>query len=245
MSKGSIDCIIVCHPKDKDILDICIGGIKKNIMNVNRIFCISKEKLHNDVIYINEEKNFPFTFSDIEEYVGKGNARTGWYYQQLLKLYSPRILNLQKFVIVDADTVFLNNVNFFDENDKIQFNTGVEYHFPYFEHMNRVFPGLVKQIDKSGICHCIPYTIELLNDLFDKIEDIHKLPLWRCMMKCIDVKHMNGSGMSEYELMFNFALKYHSHKINIKQLNWTNRGYMLKKDIHMYHYVSIHSYLRK
>lgn len=236
------DCIIVCHPKDASTLDSCVEGILNNLQP-NNIFLISKEKMHDKTVWVDESSTFPFSLADIQSYVGVGNPRTGWYYQQLIKLYAPRILNLDKFVIVDADTIILNKISFFKDN-LINFNVGTEYHVPYFEHMSRVFPGLGKQLNMSGICHLIPYTRQILDKLFVDIENINACPLWNAMMKHVDKVHFEKSGMSEYEIMFNFAVKYFNDRINIQPLRWKNQAYLLKTDKYMFDYVCVHSYLR-
>ena len=50
------------------------------------------------------------------------------------------------------------------------------------------------------------------------------------------------SGASEYEIYFNYMLKYHSDKIKIRKLNWKNANSIDEKE--NFDYISIHYYIR-
>jgi hypothetical protein len=180
------------------------------------VFVITKDKIAIDGVTVILEDTFPFKMSDLSKF---GN-RSGWYLQQLLKLYAPIVLNLDKFVIIDSDTIILKPIQFF-EGDIICFNVGVEYHVPYFEHIKKILP-LEKQTNRSGICHLMPMIRTIVEDIISRVELVHNKPFWQVMIDNVDPKHYFDSGMSEYELLFNFTLKYHSDKCIIKSLNWKN-----------------------
>ena len=180
------------------------------------VFVITKDKIAIDGVTVILEDTFPFKMSDLSKF---GN-RSGWYLQQLLKLYAPIVLNLDKFVIIDSDTIILKPIQFF-EGDIICFNVGVEYHVPYFEHIKKILP-LEKQTNRSGICHLMPMKRTIVEDLISKVESLHSKPFWQVMIDNVDPTHYLYSGMSEYELLFNFTLKYYSSECRIKELRWRN-----------------------
>jgi hypothetical protein len=88
-SKNFIDVVIPAHIKDKEILDHCILGIKKNVKNLRRVIVVSKEKYTDKAEWF-DEKLYPFSFAEISEILNHQNV--GWNYQQLLKLYSVLII---------------------------------------------------------------------------------------------------------------------------------------------------------
>jgi len=144
-SPDPIDVIIPCHAKDKRTLDLVIEGIAKNGKKVRRIMIISAEPLSDLAEWVPEDI-FPFSKQDLIHALAKEDeqlikkvsksSRIGWVYQQLLKLYAPFVIEgiSPNVLALDADTVFLNPVEFMDENGEPYFNVGTEHHRPYFEH---------------------------------------------------------------------------------------------------------------
>ena len=53
----------------------------------------------------------------------------------------------------------------------------------------------------------------------------------------------NESGASEYEIYFNYMLKYNPDKIQIRKLNWKNTN-KLNSNNRNYDYISYHWYMR-
>lgn len=59
------------------------------------------------------------------------------------------------------------------------------------------------------------------------VEDKHNKPFWQVFILCV-IEHLNHpihaaeSGASEYELYFNYMLKYHPDKIIVRSLSWKN-----------------------
>jgi hypothetical protein len=208
---------------------------RKNISS--EIVIITKDLVEIEGCKILTEDKFPFSIKDFEKF----GDRAGWYFQQLLKIYAPIILNLDNFVIIDADTIILKQIDFFKDN-KINFNFGSEYHNPYFQHMKKVF-GLDKQVNVSGICHLMPMKKFIVEDLISKVELLHQKTFWKVMIDNVDVKDYYGSGMSEYEMLFNFTIKYHPSHFTINPLKWRNLNNknQITNDLD---YASIHWFMR-
>ena len=40
-----IDVVIPTHVKDAETLELCIEHVKKNVMNLNKVYIVSKDKL--------------------------------------------------------------------------------------------------------------------------------------------------------------------------------------------------------
>ena len=82
--------------------------------------------------------------------------------------------------------------------------------------------------------------------MFELVEKKHNNKFWKVFIEMVD-EHKNHSitscesGASEYELYFNFMIKYHTDKMIIRELNWVNvSNYMYcnnlydKYDLHIF-----------
>jgi hypothetical protein len=239
------DIIIPVAEIDIEFFKKNISITISNLKNHNRIFVITRNPstimIENCIVV--GENLFPFSKKDVSNIVGE--KRAGWYFQQLLKLYSPLVLNLDNFVILDADVVILNNIEFFDSNNNIVFNSGTEYHVEYFNHIKRVAPFIEKVSHVSGICHYMPMKSKIVKDLISKVEQLHSDIFWKIMLQKVDPKDFNGSGMSEYEMLFNFTLKNFPNDSSVKRLEWKNASNILDSDKDTFSYVSVHWYIRQ
>jgi hypothetical protein len=227
--------VIPVGPKDIVFFEENFKISRKNLPS--EIFIITKDDIEIEGCKVITEDKFPFSIKDFEKF----GDRAGWYFQQLLKIYAPIILNLDKFVIIDSDTIILKPNDFFKDN-KINFNIGSEYHVPYFEHMKKVI-DLDKQINVSGICHLMPMKKFIVEDLILKVEIMHQKTFWKVMIENVDSNHYFKSGMSEYELLFNFTIKYHPSEFIINPLKWANLNNKNQITNHL-DYASIHWYMR-
>lgn len=255
-----IDVVIVCHPKDAETLPLAIKHIKQYGNNIRNVYVVSSKKITDTAIWFNEEL-FPFKKLDIalaifqgnqEEafnFINKPKSRIGWIYQQFLKLYAPFVIPTisSNVLILDADTIFLKPTRFMNDKGEPFFTQATEYHIPYFIHGARVIPEFCRiHKDISGIAHHMLFQRPLLEDLLATIKTIHQKEPWKALCECIDPAEF--SGMSEYELYFNFALANASN-IHMQQLAWKNmslnqyKQYLAKKEQLPYAYVSCHSYL--
>jgi len=259
-SNDPIDVVIPCREKDLVTLLDCIDGIRKYGENIRRVIVVSDKPLTDKAEWF-DEKKFPFSKEDIVRIMVRSkkqvrinkyfhSPRSGWVLQQLLKLYAYKVIpNLSSNVLLlDSDTVFINPVSFTGEDNAGLLNIGREYHKPYFAHAGRLIPGL-KRLKKrwSGICHHMLVQKPVLDDLFNTVETYHKNPFWQVFCRKIDKKELYGSGASEYEIYFNFALK-RSEQLQVRKLKWAEITRLDEMDKYKklgYHYISNHFYLRE
>jgi hypothetical protein len=193
-----------------------------------------------------------------------GNVkRVGWYFQQLIKLYSHRIIDglLDKHLILDADIIFIKPVHFFNEENKTNFSFSEQYFSDYFIHMEKLHPSLKKVLPThSGICDHMMFERKYLIELFNLVEDHSKKPFYEIFIENIDpnLYHDIGSGASEFEIYFNYMLTYHPEVVSLRKLNTTNitrrelDGFLenidslsshSEEDKNEYHYISSHHWL--
>lgn len=256
-----IDVIIPTAAKDSATLDLCIEGIRKNCKNVRRIIVVSPKKITSNAEWF-DEANYPFSKYDVSlhlngldpqhatKYLKDPKSRLGWFYQQLLKLYAPYTIPgiSSNVLIVDADTVFMQPTEFVNAEGGGNYGIGSEYHKPYFQHADRLLPGLRKLFpDKSGVCHHMLFQKTVLDDLFAHVEKIHQKEFWKAFCECVDPKYIKKSGASEYEIYFNFVLA-RTDQVKIRPLKWKNSEKLTniaQDKVSGYDYVSYHEYLRR
>jgi len=259
LSEQPIDVVIPCALKDKDLLPPCIAGIRQNGQNINRIIVVSKEKLTEDAEWFNEN-NYPFTKEDLayeifhgktkkaQKFLASKNSRIGWIFQQFLKLYAPFVIPKisSNVLILDADVIFTKPIAFMNKNGEPFFNISTEYHLPYFEHMKRVLPDLIKVNPKqSGVTHHMLFQKPILEDLFQLITTKHRLIPWKALCRSIDLKQVKHSSLSEYEIYFNFA-QLRTDQVHIRPLRFKNISplrELTKHEIKKNDYITSHNYL--
>lgn len=253
--KLPIDVVIPVHKKDLQILEYCIEAAKKKIVNIRRIIVVSKERYSDNAEWFDEAK-FPFSFELVHSYVG---GSTGWYFQQLLKLYAPLVIPdiSENVLILDSDTVFFRKVAMLDAEGRPFYNISKDenvrnkdFDQRVANHVKKMLPAIAVENlptefqNVSGISHNMMFSREVLRDLFAKVEqhDGGGDPFYKIFLKHADSQH----SVSEYQIYFNFLLIFYRDKIRIRKLNYKNTA-----DINIrkyrrrfkYHYCSFHSYL--
>ena len=192
------------------------------------------------------------SFKSIKELIVKrgGNPkRTGWYFQQFLKLGYSRICDNDYYMVWDADTIPVKKVHMFSKNKTPYFHLKTEYHKPYFETINNLFDGKYsKKINGSFIAEHMMFKTEYVKDMLKEIEDNKKIPGKYFFEKIIngisEINDLNNSGFSEFETYgtyvyskYNKAYKiakwkslregiyYISLPINDDQIKWLSKKY--------------------
>lgn len=254
-----IDVVIVAHLKDQKTLDDCIDGIKENGHRIRRVIVVSSEKLSDKAEWFNENQ-FSFTKQNVSLAIAKGDKNKsekfskrrgrgpGWYYQQLLKLYSSFVIPdiSRNVLVIDADTIFMNPIEFLSESNGGLFCASRgEVNPSYFQHAERLVPGYQRIYPEIySVCHHMLFQKPILKDLFRTVEQYHQLPFWKAFCKCVD---LNGKeGASEYEIYYNFALT-HTDQVQLRELAWANSAHLEEKALFKsagYHFVAFHTYMR-
>jgi hypothetical protein len=145
------------------------------------------------------------------------------------------------------------------------FATGTEYNPSYFDHMSRLHPELKRQINASGICHHMMFTKTYLEELFKLVEDYSSnrtlcpkdntccfdengaqatvlRPFWKIFLEEVS-QPVPASGASEYEIYFNFMIKYHQSDMLIRNLSWLDCGSLSYAQPH-HDYIAVHHWRR-
>ncbi len=233
MNIDIVDVVIPSHIKDINTLNLCIKYAKKNVININNIYVVSKEKLTDNAIWISESI-FPFSLNDVCDIIGK-HSKTCWYYAGLIQTTSALVIpNLvDNVLILDSDTMIIKPTKFID-NGIALFNVSSRDGTPlYYEHMNKLIPNLTQIYKYSGVTHHILIQKHILKDMFNKVETIHNKPFWKADIEVILQRYKKdpntnniinlietGPGrFTTYELYFTYALKYFPQINKIRKLN--------------------------
>lgn len=255
----AIDVVIVTHPKDTDTLDMCIEGIRENCRNVRRVIVVSSIKLTDEAEWFDETK-YPFSLHDVLTAIGNGDTAKaerrfkhhwrppGWYLQQLLKLYAPFVIPgiSSNVLVVDADTIFMNPVEFLNESFGGLFCTSdLRAKSHYLKHAERLVPGYERVYPRVySVCHHMLFQKPILQELFRIVEQHHQTTFWNAFCSCVDFE--DNGGASEFEIYYNFALRT-TKQVDLRKLKWKNSGSLSHLDQYKedgYHFVSFHTYLR-
>jgi Family of unknown function (DUF6492) len=239
-----MDVLLCIGPNDTTVATACIESIRKNIQH-RFIVCIVPPGFKTLPIpgtrWVCEDV-FPFKKTDIDGLFGHPE-RSGWYLQQLLKIYAPLVLTQlsDTYLIVDADVIFHRPATFFSEG-RVLFNVGIEYHIPYFEHMEALLPGLRKLSPASGICHLMPMKRHIVSSLIARVESHHGKSFWRAFLDCVPLREYHGSGASEYEILFTFTHLYFPEEMEVRALEWKNSDRLTSGYSGVYE--AVHWYMR-
>lgn len=239
----SFDIVIPIGPSDSSVISAQLSFTKRNVLGYRNIYLVSHDKnLFIDGCITIDEGIFDMK-RHIVDRLGE-TRRTGWYLQQLIKLYAGTIIPgiLPRYLALDADTFFLKPTTFVDSH-RCLYAFGDEHHLPYFSHMKRLYPSFERQIaNTSGICHHMMFETRFLVEMFQMVERHNSCPFYEAFIKHVEPEHSLGSGASEYETYFNYIVKYHRDEIVIRQLKWKNSSNIPQGSD--YDYVSVHWYLR-
>ena len=207
------DAVIPYHPKDSEILSYCILGLRRYAVGLRNIYVVSKEDPEEDCIWV-PESEFPFDMSIIT-----CKERQGWYLQQLIKMYAFRCIEtLDHILLYDSDCVMCKPVSFFKDG-KILLDWEETSHEPYFVHAKYVLPDFKRHDPSiSGICDHIITRRDIMENLLQKIEAHREKEAWRTLLEAVHPMEYRHSGMSEYELYFNYALAYYPNEHDLRKL---------------------------
>ncbi len=256
MSDIFYDIVIPVHKKDLAILEYCIEAAKTKLVGVRRIITVSKERYTTNAEWF-PESAFPFSLDEVRQYVG-GSA--GWYFQQLLKMYAPIIIDdiAQNVMILDSDTVFFKKTKMFDNTGKPYFNLSKDkkicrqpFDIEVEKHIQKLFPeisrnNLPQEFQAySGIAHNMMFNRNFMQELFKKVEqyDGSGDKFYKIFLKHSNHEH----SASEYQIYFNFLTIFHRDQIVMRKLKYKNTADINIKKYRKrfkYHYCSFHSYLR-
>ena len=214
--------IIMATEKNLKTLKESITYVKKNIDH-NNIYIISSKKNKKEideiegVRFIDEDTivpgmNFTIVADKINNLVGS-KKRTGWYYQQFLKLGWALKSNDKYYVVIDADTFPLNHIDFVDDMGRYKFTSKIEYNKPYFDTINKLFDGSISRVgDYSFVAEHMAFDSQIVRQMLSEIVARHPekgSTFFEVILNSISVEDIPIAGFSEFETYGNYvSIKY-------------------------------------
>ena len=212
-----IDILIPTILKDFEILELFIESLCLINHKINKIYIVSPtnddmvnfcEK--NNIIHIDELDAVGFAKKNIN-YVVDGRDRSGWLYQQLIKLSCDNITELKDVLVIDSDTIFVNKNCFFSEN-KFLFYASAEWHQPYFDTFKNIF-GYAAPSRLSLTSHMMIFNHDKLKEMKKELEKKHNKSWQEVYLST--VSPTENSCISDYDTYANWMLCNYSNEVKI------------------------------
>lgn len=213
-SAEAIDVVIPIVGKDLRILPLCLEGVYHCVAHpIQQIYIVAPAQ--DEIVcfceghglqFVDEREVLGFDPKDLNLQIqnadGSQSNRSGWLFQQLIKL-SGRVGTCQHYLCIDADHVLIRPHVFLTQDNKTVFYMSYEEHQPYYDNIHRLLPDLV--LDKlSYVDHKM---------LFDKpqVERLHQALTQGTGLSWTDVvlksyDRSSFAGFSEFELYGNFVV---------------------------------------
>ncbi|MBO1362875.1 hypothetical protein JHU38_03635 [Prevotella sp. A2931] len=148
---------------------------------------------------------------DIESIYPKASRRTGWYFQQFLKLAYAFRCGTDYYLSWDSDTLPLRNLSFFNSYGKpfldyLPKEYGDE---DYQVTIQKLFPEFTSRTDKSYITEHMIFKCDIVKTIISQIESKEHLSgrvFYEKILHSINTKAFNLSAFSEFETYSAFIL---------------------------------------
>jgi len=212
-SQKEIDVVIPIVAKDLHILPLCLQGVRQQVAHpIKDIYIVAPAEQEiimfcqaNNLHFVNETTVLGFSPQDLNIVItnpdGSKRNRSGWLFQQLVKL-SGKIGTCQHYLCIDADHVLIRPHVFLTEDDKTVFYISYEEHYPYYENIHKLIPEL--SLDKlSYVDHKMLFDKEQLAQLHETLSQQSGLSWTETIIASYD--RTSFAGFSEFELYGNFV----------------------------------------
>ncbi|NLL79353.1 MAG: hypothetical protein GX234_06140 [Clostridiales bacterium] len=173
-----------------------------------------------EVEFKNEDELYPgMTFQHVKDRIRYRTdnpaavERTGWYFQQFLKMAYSMQCKEESYLVWDADTVPTHSVEMTDKTGRYYFDIKTEYNKAYFDTLSRLFPQLKKKNTYSYIAEHMLFHAEIMRELISAIEGndaVEGKDFWEKILHAVAVKDIPNSGFSEFETYGTYVEYYHA-----------------------------------
>ena len=244
-----IDVVMCVISKDLPILPISIDGVRRFCLNpIKDFFIIAPNNSQiidfcneNNLTFIDELSVYNKEKFNTKQFKFKGENRTGWIYQQILKL-SFNYGTCENYLVIDADHVLVKPHLFVNDKGIPFFYMSDEFNLSYYITNYKILK--VKPYFFSFISHKCVFNKHVLNELSKEITLGKKGADWVLILLNHVSFDLSGSPFSEYEFYGSyFKRKYNCvlkpwHNLNIRRSDVDQKGFLEKGNYHTYTYPS-------
>jgi len=210
--KKEIDVVIPVTNKDLHILPLCLEGVRNCISNpVRDIYIVAKNTdeivefcANHGTKFVDETKVLGFGPEELNIVTKDNVNRSGWLFQQLLKL-SGSIGTCENYLCIDADHVLIRKHTFVDSFGTPVFYMSYEQHEPYYRNIRNLLPN-VPLTDLSYVAHKMIFNRKKVMELHETIQknnNVEGTLWWEKIVNSLDLN--THSGFSEFETYGNFV----------------------------------------
>lgn len=232
---NSYDVIMLITEKNMHLLHGSIDYIRKNL-NAEEIIGIAPERLKTEIrklgiTFLNEDNIIDgLTFDTVKQLINDLNLdvkRTGWYFQQFLKLGYCTVTCKEYYLTWDSDTIPLHSIQYF-KNNKPCFVEKKEYHGAYFNTLKKLMENKVYRVDRkiSYIAENMLFKTSIVSELLNAIENNNNIPgdsFYSKIISSIDPAEFE-SGFSEFETYGNYVRIFHPQLYGTLKLKTLRHG---------------------
>jgi len=234
----AISLLIVVAHKDFKNLKLCIDQVVKHSLNpilkieivVPQTDLISCAKILEQI-----KSQIPITLFNEDEIINmelrermksKLKHKYGWAIQQLLTLDMVIRSDYYGVLAVDADTFILRDQVWLNEKFVQVLFQSPEFHEPYYEIINKLFPKL-SLVPYSHVTHHMLFQPELFRDLLIKYGYIDSEDVMIRVLEFFD-KSQESPFCIEFEPYAQFLHEYHQNRFELRR--FSNSNFSTKED---------------
>ena len=209
-SREEIDVVIPVIAKDLEILPLCIEGVRRCVAHpIKNIYLVAPDDKairqfcdSHGLVFVEETSVLGFKAKDLGIVVD-GRDRSGWLYQQLIKL-SGKVGTCERYLCIDSDHILVRKHIFVTEEGKTVFYMSYEKNDAYYRNIHRMFPE-IKLARLSYVAHKMLFTKQTLKKLHEEMS----ARTGKTWTQAIIDNYDRGcfADFSEFELYGNFVPK--------------------------------------
>jgi len=226
--RARIDVLIPAVEKDLNTLPFVIDAVKKQVKHpIGHIWIVAPKRRkiielcrRKKCKFVNENTVLPVTKKDIRYRSDKWD-RSGWLFQQLLKMSGDTLSTSKNFLVIDADTVLIRP-HIFTSGKKTVFYCRNWSQPEYFKTYRKLL-GEKPASPVSLVAHYMLFNKSKLAQLKRTIESKHRTKWYLAILRKMDKS--KPYAFSEYETYGNFFYSRHPDRIIFKKaLNKSLKG---------------------
>lgn len=254
-SSVALDIVIPLAEKDLPVVRNCVTGLRNSLLHEIRAIhliapdvpAIREAAAELGCLFVPEREILPEGPKAYEPVFAQSHLQRGsWLYQQFLKLAAGEILQLERFLVYDSDTVLINPFKYeFDGRWVLEFTEGYRSELDPLH--RKLVPGVRLQ-PFSFMSHAMLMDTGVIAQLRQAIEAATGLDWKNGIIQSMELR--NDVCFSEYELYGTYAL--HTRPRMTTTAYWFNKSYrrsdaaqlpeLIEADRGRYRSLSFHSH---
>lgn len=163
--------------------------------------------------------------------LGRHHTKSGWYYQQFLKMgfAMSRYCETDYYLSWDSDTIPLKEIVFFDNDNHPYFTMKSEFHKPYFNTMQRVL-SIGKTNPCSYIAEHMMFNKQIMEEMIAKIDssNVNGNVWFEKILYSLEPEDISPFSFSEFETYGTYCHLFHPELYVERHLNGLRRGGLIQ-----------------